>query len=72
MCNGNDIEDETQFMFFCNQYTDLWEYLYEKIHFELVIPDTETISIVMSSDYVKHTAEYLYKVYYKRRSLMNN
>ncbi len=32
MCNDNDMEDETHFMFYCNQYNDLWEYLYEKIH----------------------------------------
>ncbi len=31
MRNDNDIEDETHFMFYCNQYNDLWEYLYEKI-----------------------------------------
>ncbi len=42
MCNENDIEDETHFMFYCNQSNDLWEYLYEKIcpkyqHFEMFL-----------------------------------
>ncbi len=31
MCNDNVIEDETHFIFYCNQYNDLREYLYEKI-----------------------------------------
>ncbi len=29
MCNDNDIEDDTHFMFY---YNDLREYLYEKIY----------------------------------------
>ncbi len=32
MCNDNVIEHETHFMFYFNQYNDLREYLYEKIH----------------------------------------
>ncbi len=28
MCNDNVIEDETHFIFYCNQYNDLQEYLY--------------------------------------------
>ncbi len=28
MCNDNVIEDETHFIFYCNQYNDLREYLY--------------------------------------------
>ncbi len=76
MCNDNVIEDETQFTFYCNQYYDLREYLYEKIrpkyqHFE-ILSDAEQINIVMSSVFVKHTAEYLYKAYYKRCSLIYN
>ncbi len=31
MCNDNVIEDETHFIFYCNQYNDLQEYLYEMI-----------------------------------------
>ncbi len=31
MCNDNVIEDETHFIFYCNQYNNLREYLYEKI-----------------------------------------
>ncbi len=76
MCNDNVIEDETHFIFYCNQYNDLREYLYEKIlpqyqHFE-ILSDTEKFNIVMSSVLVKHTAEYLYKAYYKRCSLIYN
>ncbi len=41
MCNDNVIEDETHFIFYCNQYNDMREYLYEKIspkyqHFEIL------------------------------------
>ncbi len=69
MCNDNDIENETHFMFYCNQYNHLREYLYEKIcpkyqHFEM-LSDSEKKKIIMSSDFVNHTAEYLYKAYYK-------
>ncbi len=28
MCNDNDTEDETHFIFYINQYNDLQEYLY--------------------------------------------
>ncbi len=40
MCNDNVIEDETHFIFYCNQYNDMREYLYKKIcpqyqHFEI-------------------------------------
>ncbi len=31
ICNDNVIEDETHLIFYCNQYNDLREYLYEKI-----------------------------------------
>ncbi len=37
-----------------------------------ILSDTEKFNIVMSSVFVKHTAEYLYKAYYKRRSLIYN
>ncbi len=37
-----------------------------------ILSDTETFNIVMSSVFVKHTAEYLYKAYHKRRSLIYN
>ncbi len=52
MCNDNVIEDETHFIFYCNQYNDLREYLYENIHpkyqhFE-ILSDAEIINIVMS------------------------
>ncbi len=55
---------------------DLQEYLYEKIrpkyqHFE-ILSDADKINIVMFSVFVKHTAEYFYKAYYKRRSLIYN
>ncbi len=40
-------------------------------HFE-ILSDAEKSNIVMSSVFVKHTAEYLYKAYYKRRSLIYN
>ncbi len=36
------------------------------------ISDAEKFNIVMSSVFVKHTAEYLYKAYYKRRPLIYN
>ncbi len=67
MCNDNVIEDETHFIFYCSQYNDLREYLYEKIHpkyqhFE-ILSDAEIFYIVMFSVFVKHTAEYLYKAY---------
>ncbi len=76
MCNDNVIEDETHFIFYCNLYNDLREYLYEKIrpkyqHFE-ILSDVEIFYIVISSVFVKHTAEYLYKAYYKRCSLIYN
>ncbi len=76
MSNDNAIEDETHFIFDCNQYNDLREYLYEKIrskyqHFE-ILSDAEKFNIVMSSVFVKHTADYLYKAYYKKRSLIYN
>ncbi len=76
MCNDNVIEDETHFIFYCNQYNDLRKYLYEKIctkylHFE-IISGADQFIIVMSSVFVKHTAEYLFKTYYKRRSLIYN
>ncbi len=76
MCNDNVIEDETHFIFYCDQYNDLREYLYEKIypkyqHFE-ILSDAEKFNIVMSNDFVKHIAEYLHKAYYKRRSLIYN
>ncbi len=63
-------------LFYCNQYNDLREYLYENIHpkyqhFE-ILSDSEKINIVISSDFVKHTAEYLSKAYHKRRSLIYN
>ncbi len=32
MCNDNVIADVTDFIFYCNKYNDLREYLYEKIH----------------------------------------
>ncbi len=38
MCNGNDIEDETHFMLYGNQYNDLLEYLYEKMRDTAKIP----------------------------------
>ncbi len=76
MCNDNVIEDETHFIFYCNQYNDLREYLYEKIHPKYqhfkILSDSEKFNIVMSSVFVKHTAEYLYKAYYKRHSLIYN
>ncbi len=76
MCNDNVIEDETHFIFYCNQYNDMREYLYEKTrpkykHFE-ILSDTDKFNIVMSSVFVKHSAEYLYKASYKRRSLIYN
>ncbi len=63
MFNDNVIEDETHFIFYCNKYNDLREYLYEKIrpkyqHFEK-LSDAEKCNIVMSS--VKHIADYLYE-----------
>ncbi len=66
MCNDNDIEDETHFIFYCNQYNDLRKYLYVKMypkyqHFQMLSDSEEKNNIVMSSDFVKHTAEYLYK-----------
>ncbi len=41
MYNDNVIEDETHFIFYCNQYNDLQEYLCKKIrpkykHFEIL------------------------------------
>ncbi len=47
MCNDNVIKDETHFIFDCNQYNDLREYLYEKIcpkyqHFE-ILSDAENL-----------------------------
>ncbi len=74
MCNDTVSEDETHFIFYCNQYNDLREYLYEKIcpkyqHFE-ILSDAETFNIVMSSVFVKHTADYLYKAYYKGCSII--
>ncbi len=76
MCNDNVIKDEAHFIFYCNQYNDLREYLCEKIcpkyqHFEIP-SDAEKFNIVMSRVFVKHTAEYLYQAYYKRRSLIYN
>ncbi len=76
MCNDNVTEDETHLIFYCNQYNDLREYLYEKIcpkyqHFE-ILSDAKKINIVMSCVFVKPTAEYLYKAYYKRHSLIYN
>ncbi len=63
-------------MFYCNQYNALCDYLYEKIHpkyqhFEK-LADSEKFNVEMSSIFVKHTADYLYKAYYKRRSLIYN
>ncbi len=40
-------------------------------HFEM-LSGSEKNNIVMSSEFAKHTAEYLYKAYYKRRSLIYN
>ncbi len=76
MYNDNIIEDGTHFICYCNQYNDLREYLYEKIcpkyqYFE-ILSDAEIFYIVMSSVFVKHTAEYLYQAYYNRRSLIYN
>ncbi len=76
MCNDNIIEDEPHIIFYCNQYNDLREYSYEKIrpkyqHFE-ILSDAEKFNIVMSIVFVKHTAEYLYKAYNKRSSLIYN
>ncbi len=61
-------------MSYCNQYNDLSEYrkIHPKYqHFE-ILSDVEQFNIVMSSVFVKHTAEYLYKAYYKRHSLIYN
>ncbi len=63
-------------VFYCNQYNDLREYFYEKIrpkyqHFE-ILSDAEKVNIVICSVFVKHTAEYLYQAYYKKRSLTYN
>ncbi len=70
MCNYNVIEDKAHFIFYYIQYNDLRKYLYEKIrpkyqHFE-ILSDAEIFNIVMFSVFVKHTAEYLYKEYYKK------
>ncbi len=59
-----------------DQYKDLREYLYGEIclkyqHFK-ILSDTKIFNIVMSSFFVKHTAEYLYKAYNKRGSLIYN
>ncbi len=47
MLNDDDIEDETHFKFYCNQYNDLREYLYEKIHPKYrhieMLPDSESL-----------------------------
>ncbi len=47
-------------MFYCNQYNALCDYLYEKKHpkyqhFEM-LADSEKFDVVMSSIFVKHTA----------------
>ncbi len=40
-------------------------------HFE-ILSDAEKFNLVMSNVFVKHTAEYFYKAYYKRCSLIYN
>ncbi len=37
-----------------------------------MLTDTDQYNILMADNCVKHTAEYLYKAYHKRRSLIYN
>ncbi len=70
MYNSKDLEDETHCLIVISIV--MCENIYmRRIHckyqyFEMYL-DTENINTVI---YVKYTAEYLYKAYYKRHSLM--
>ena len=65
MCDDDEIEDETHFLFRCKRHEELRDLLYTVVqpyfpNFES-LSDKEKFGILMSTDYVKYTAEFLYK-----------
>ena len=76
MCDDNEIEDEPHFLFRCKRYEELRDLLYTVVqpyfpNFEF-LSDKEKFGVLMSTDYVKYTAEFWYKSYNIRRSNMYN
>ena len=73
-CQSNCVEDEEHFLFTCTQYNDIRLDLWEK-----VLPDhpefndmtiCQKFETLMSESYVKYTSLFLYKAFYKRRSIL--
>ena len=73
-CQDDVLEDELHFLLRCNYYNELRSYLiaevickYPDFYFK---DDVSKIQLLMNSDLVKHTAEFLYKAYNKRKYAM--
>ena len=71
-CSYNVLEDETHFMFYCSFYDDLRSILLLKIiekcpEFYFLSLE-EKYKLLMSNDFVKYTAQFLFDSYQRRRN----
>ena len=66
------MKDETHFLFLCKGYDELREIVQPRFPNFKSLPNKEKFKILMSIDYVRDTAEFLYKSYNIRRSHMYN
>ena len=70
-CNSNDIEDETHFIFKCSLYNDIRRRFFDKLEqFHPSWTDLnldQKLLLLMSKEFVKDTAEFVYQCFMTRR-----
>ena len=75
-CKDNVIEDECHFLFKCQQYNELRTTFLSEIREKDANfnqkNDCEKLQMLMSADFVKSTAKFLYNCYYNRRRVLYN
>ena len=76
LCDSNSVEDERHFLFECSFYEDIRNTFFhtvENLHSEFNTLNYENrFKLLMSIDVVKLTANFVYKIYKKRRDFIYN
>jgi hypothetical protein len=69
-CNDNVIEDENHFLLHCCKYNEARSAFYEKLHIvnnTERLSDAEKLNLLMSEQYIKQTAEFIWRCFDMRQ-----
>ena len=74
LCNSNNVETETHFLFECECYNDLRQQFYgnsENLYPEFALnPDENKLKMMMTTEMIKLTAQFICNCFNKRQSII--